>query len=188
MVPKADTFIDFFFPFGAGMDKNLVAVIICYRGNFVISTDEWDYEGGNEGTIFLDVRTSSYVSFVRDIVHILGCKVGKLLYCVPGKGLRDGLRLLLDESGFKDLIYHYLHGNEAKVYVDSDSDSDDEDDDNVQHEDVIETGEVGLHSTSHGGDDTIVEGHQEWADKEDWEDRQNCEEGEDREEDREDRG
>lgn len=51
------------------MDKNLIAIIICYGGTFTIGTKEWDYESGNEGIIFVDVKMASYISFTRDIVY-----------------------------------------------------------------------------------------------------------------------
>ncbi|XP_039174094.1 geraniol 8-hydroxylase-like [Eucalyptus grandis] len=36
-------------------DKNYVAVIVCYGGELVIGEDEWKYEDGNEGTIFVKI-------------------------------------------------------------------------------------------------------------------------------------
>lgn len=63
-------------------DKDYVAVIVYDSGNFVIGEDEWEYEGGNKGTIFVNIKNASYIGFVRDIVTFLSCRVQKLLYCV----------------------------------------------------------------------------------------------------------
>lgn len=67
-------------------------------------------------------------------------KVQKLLYRVPRKGLRDGLRNLEDYNGFRDVLYHYFHGEEAKVYVEYNSDNEDEDDDKDSTQ-VVEGGD-----------------------------------------------
>lgn len=48
-------------------DKDYVAIIVCYDGEFVIGEDEWEYKGGNEGTIFVDIKKASYIGFLRDI-------------------------------------------------------------------------------------------------------------------------
>lgn len=47
----------------------------------------------------------------------------------PRKCLRDGLRVLEDDNSFRDVLYHYLHGKEAKVFVENNSDNEDKDDD-----------------------------------------------------------
>ena len=71
-------------------------------------------------------------------MHYLQCKVHKLHYCVPGKSLKDGLKFFSGDNGVKDIIYHYLYGEEAKVYVEYYSDSEDDED-----EESAEIGEVG---------------------------------------------
>jgi len=110
-------------------DKDYVAIIVCYSGEFVIGKDKWEYEGGNEGTIFIETKKASYIGFVKDRITYLPCKVQKLLYCIPVKGLRYGLRNLEYDNDFRNVLYHYLHGGEVKIYVEYNSKSDDEDDD-----------------------------------------------------------
>ncbi|XP_048128530.1 uncharacterized protein LOC125312865 [Rhodamnia argentea] len=89
-----------------GDKQNLVAIILQYGGKFVTRIDELEYEGGLEGTIFVDA-------------------------------LCDGLRFFKDDNGLRDIIYNYLHGEEATMYVEHDDSDEDEDDEG------IETGEVG---------------------------------------------
>jgi len=62
--------------------------------------------------------------------------VQKLHYCVPGswEGIEGWLENFNDDNGIKDIIYHYLYGNEAGVYVqyysdDEDGENEDEDED-----------------------------------------------------------
>lgn len=110
-------------------DKDYITVIVCYDGEFVIGEDEWEYKGGNEATIFVDINNASYIGFLRDIKTYLHCKVQKLLYCITGKDLRDGLGCLEDDNGLRDVLYHYLHGKEVKIFVEYNSESEDDNDD-----------------------------------------------------------
>lgn len=39
------------------------------------------------------------------------------------------MRCLEDDNGLRDVLYHYLHGEEVKIFVEYNSESEDEDDD-----------------------------------------------------------
>lgn len=55
-------------------------------------------------------------------------------YSVPSMSLKDGLRYINDDSGIRDIIYHYFHSKKVHVYVEYYNN--DEDDKSTQVEEV----------------------------------------------------
>lgn len=98
------------------MGDTTAPISICYSKKFFID-DEWPYFDKNVYSILIDESRLSYKEFPKDIVKWLGCIIEKLHYMISRMSLNEDMRLLHDNDGARDIVYHYFHGDEVYVYV-----------------------------------------------------------------------
>lgn len=91
-------------------------ISICY-GKKLFVDDEWAYIDKNVDIILIDESILSYKEFKKDIVKWLRCIIEKLRYMIFGISLNKDMRLLHDNDGVRDIVYHYFHGDEVYVYA-----------------------------------------------------------------------
>lgn len=74
-----------------------------------------EYVGRKFDLAKVDINSTSYESFIRDIENGVNCKFQKLYFKIPGKSLEDGLTYIWNDKRVV-LIFTYLHYGLIKAY------------------------------------------------------------------------
>lgn len=105
--------------FAGPMVDNKVHVTVFFGGKFQVGLP-LKYVGGRVDVVRIDLSNGSLSNITKAIEALTGHRIEKLFYRVPGSSiLKDGvtLRYLWDNFGVIDLLYHYLHFENMKLYV-----------------------------------------------------------------------